>query len=71
MQAFLNSKVGAFVVGTGWAFFLTALGYGLFTGKVDYTFFGPVVTAILGVFGYHFVATKGPGKNGNGGAPGA
>lgn len=67
MQAFLNSKIGWFVVGTGWAFLLLALGYGLFTGKIGFDFFGPIVTALMGIFGYHFVATKGPvaTKNGN------
>lgn len=62
MQALLSSKIGQFIIGTGWLFLLAAIGYGLVLGKIDYTFFGPVVTAILGAFGYHFAATKGPGK---------
>lgn len=60
MQIFLNSRIGQFILGTGWAFLLAAIGYGLVMGKIDYTFFGPIITAIMGVFGYHFVATKGP-----------
>ena len=62
MQALLGSKAGQFMMMTGWLFLLAAIGYGLVLGKIDYTFFGPVVTAILGAFGYHFAATKGPGK---------
>ena len=65
MQALLKSKVGGVILISGWLFLLAAMGYGLVTGKIDYTFFGPVITAILGAFGYHFASTNGS-KNGNG-----
>lgn len=66
MKVLLNTKVGQIMLLTGWLFLLAAIGWGLFTGKIDYTFFGPVITAILGAFGYHFASTKGSNGNGNG-----
>ena len=75
MQTLLNSKAGAFIIGSSWLFFLAAMGYGLFTGKIDFTFFGPVLTALLGAFGYHFASKNGSanssGNGAGGGLPGA
>ena len=67
IQTLLKSKVGGAILISGWLFLLAAIGYGLVTGKIDYTFFGPVITAILGAFGYHFASTNGKNGNGNGG----
>ena len=65
MQFLFKTWPGGIVLISGWLFLLAAMGFGLVTGKIDYTFFGPVITALMGAFGYHVASTK--GKNGNGG----
>ena len=51
MQYLLSTKIGNFMVGTGWL----ALLYFIYTGKISTTLIGTVAAAIVGGGGVHFI----------------
>lgn len=66
MQYLLSTKIGNFMVGTGWL----ALLYFIYTGKISTTLIGTVAAAIVGGGGVHFIYQRTNGhSNGNGSTP--